>query len=104
MSFTIKTFDAVGSDQIGNSGSIFTFNLPKSKVTLQWFGGGASGNIWLQLSLDGTNFVDVLQGTGNSGFVTSDDHIAVAARARLANMTVGDTLTAIIGIEPTEAD
>jgi hypothetical protein len=102
MSFTFTSLNAVGSDQIGNAGSVFTFDLPKSKVTMQVFGGGGSTNVWLQLSLDGVNFVDVQQALAGSPIVTSDGHIAIAARARLANMTAGDALTAIIAVEPTE--
>jgi hypothetical protein len=79
---------------------------PYRKVTMQWFttDSGTSTHIDLQLSLDGVNFFDVVQGVGPSGVITSDGQIAVAARARLQNLTPGGpnpTITAIIGVEPT---
>jgi hypothetical protein len=58
--------------------------------------------VWLQLSLDGVNFVDIVEATGSgvNSIVTSDGPIALAARARLASVGFGSA-TAIIAIEPT---
>lgn len=108
MTFALKVFDAVGPDAAGTTSEIFTFDTPKSKISLQWVTTNELNSvaIWLQLSLDGVNFADVVEGTAISGFVTSDDHVAVAARARLQafpnNGPTTPTLTAFIGVEPTE--
>lgn len=97
MPFTFTTLNAATAT---GPGSTFTFDLPTSEVTMQWSGAGTSGNIWLQLSLDGVNFSDVMQGTGDNGLITSSGHIAVAARARLANLTSGNSVTAVLAVEP----
>lgn len=110
MSFTFKSLDAtphfepVGVERV--VGSVFTFDVPKTKVTMQWFTGGnaSTAHLSLQLSLDGVNFFDTGNNVGLSGVVTIDQHIVVAARASLQELGGGDdaTLTAIIGVEPTE--
>ncbi|SRR6266704_5754025 len=110
MSFTFKSFDAVGpfspvgSEKLNGSG--FSFDVPKSKITMQWstIGTVTHVGISLEVSLDGVNFFNVSSNSGSSGIVTFDQHIAVAARASISSFT-GDadaTLTAVIGIEPTE--
>ena len=96
MSFTSPTLS--GATTTG-PGSTFAFDLPKSKVTMQWSGAGAAGNIWLQLSLDGVNFFDVVQGTGDGGLMTANTHIAVAARGRVANLSGGASIDAVIAVE-----
>lgn len=103
MSNTVVSFNNADSSQIGTTGAVLSFDVPKSKVTMQCFGGGASMVVWLQLSLDGVNFSDVAEVTASTPpFATSDQYVAVAARARLANMTAGNAVTAIIGVEPTQ--
>lgn len=100
MSFTFVSLNNV--DTNGMLGDVFTFDRPKSKVTMHCIGGGASLNVWLQLSLDGVNFFDAAEALAGSPVVTSDDHIGIAARARVSNLSAGTNITAIIGVEPTE--
>lgn len=100
MSFTFFSLNNV--DATGVLGDIFTFDRPKSKVTMQCIGGGVNLVAWLQLSLDGVNFFDTAEALVASPVVTSDEHIGIAARARLQNLAPGTTVTAIIGVLPTE--
>jgi hypothetical protein len=111
MPFTFKSFDAVGLfSPVGVerlNGSVFVFDVPKSKVTMQWSTAGDASHalIHLELSLDGVNFFDTGNNVGLSGVVTFDQHIIVAARASISSFTGGPgdaALTAIIGVEPTE--
>lgn len=110
MPFTFKSFDAtprfepVGTERV--DGSVFTFDVPKTKVTMQWFTGGSASvaHLSLQLSLDGVNFFDTGNNVGLSGVITIDEHRVVAARASLQLLSGGGdaTLTAVIAVEPTE--